>query len=67
MMFPNKLTLGISSKCNEFWKVWRNFKDRNISVLVSNGGGVELEPAHPPVHHPLDACYCSVVDEPQMS
>jgi hypothetical protein len=28
---------------------------------------VELEPAHPPVHHPLDACYCSVVDEPQMS
>jgi hypothetical protein len=28
---------------------------------------VELEPAHPPAHHPLDACYCSVVDEPQMS
>jgi hypothetical protein len=21
---------------------------------------------HPPAHHPLDACYYSVVDEPQM-
>jgi hypothetical protein len=22
---------------------------------------------HPPAHHPLDACYYSVMDEPQMS
>ncbi len=22
---------------------------------------------HPPVHHPLDACYDSVVDDPQLS
>ncbi len=22
---------------------------------------------HPPVHHPLDACYYSVVDEPHLS
>jgi hypothetical protein len=24
-------------------------------------------PTHPPVHHPLDACYYSVVDELQLS
>ncbi len=66
-MFPNKLTLGIAQNVMNFEKYEEIFKDRNISVLVSNGGGAELEPAHPPAHHPLDACYCSVVDEPQMS
>jgi len=37
----------------------------------SNLGSLNLLSAtmnkHPPVHHPLDACYDTVVDDPQLS
>jgi len=37
------------------------------TTRYSIGLGGHGEPAPPPVHHPRDACYDSVVDDPQLS
>ncbi len=44
--------------------VWRWSKSSLMNKSTLSAATVNQ---HPPVHHPLDACYYSVVDEPQLS
>jgi hypothetical protein len=62
------LSIVVSPKCNSFkyhgWKFVHG--SSNLARALSSISGATVN-QHPPVHHPLDAHYYSVVDELQLS
>jgi hypothetical protein len=74
---PNPPTTSFKAKPGHlFWehlvlrllpciKHWQNYFVCWVFLHFVHGGATVNQ--HPPAHHPLDACYYSVVDEPQPS
>jgi len=60
--------LKLSTKC---WISAFNAQGSRGIIIAVQVGAVKIYAAtvnqHPPVHHPLDACYDSVMDDPQLS
>jgi len=51
-----------------FQLLFRHFLIGGIKVAVARRGRLrDTVNQHTPAHHPVDACYYSVVDEPQLS
>ncbi len=66
--YPNNThTLRVCSNCRQKCRLSNTHEGMIIDTSSSSSSSSGPVNQHPPQHHPLDACYYSVVDEPQLS
>jgi len=67
LLGTNWLELAIQITAHKDNKLCQLKQGPNIIFTVGALNLMATVNQHPPVHHPLDACYDSVVDDPQLS